>query len=248
VNDPSLQKWCGCYLPDAQYSRYTDVYRISKECTPSCNLKGVIPLPTSDGIGVKTCQQSTCVIDDISIELFSTNVQDFSFTQMCSGCSGVGNICSCTLADTTMKIIDGKLPNLSLTQNCGSGSTCYKEGKDSEGNDQKLRVPCSSDESYDPYEALNKENVKRYYKSINRRNIRVLLMIVVSLLIVMILYFILHPPNRDDKISIVGGKPGNYQGVKRSGFKSILDNGLNKVKGYKRNPASKSLPSLLDRV
>jgi hypothetical protein len=84
-------KWCGCYLPDGEYSKYQNRYQLNPECTPTCNNLGVVPLPANIGVGRKYCQQTTCIIDDVTITLAQSQVGSTSgiqFNQLCSTCGG----------------------------------------------------------------------------------------------------------------------------------------------------------------
>lgn len=87
--NPDIRKWCGCYLPDSFYEKYTSNF-INKECTPYCNSTSVIPLAQSDGIGPQYCSQSVCIIDDVSISLakteFESNGGTLNFSQVCGSC------------------------------------------------------------------------------------------------------------------------------------------------------------------
>ena len=67
-NTPSLLQWCGCYLPDDQYARYANEFRVSKECVPICNISTNIKTATADGTGKIECTQNICIMDNTTIE------------------------------------------------------------------------------------------------------------------------------------------------------------------------------------
>jgi hypothetical protein len=230
IRDPTLQRWCGCYMQDNEYSKYTNIYRINKECTPQCNATGVIPLPTTDGVGIKKCDQSTCVIDDISIQLYQSNVGDLNFSQMCPSCAVTGGAtCNCTLAGSTMSIIDSTVPNMNLSQNCGSGSTCFNKVDDENGKEVSIRVPCSSSSSYDPYKEIKLVNLKNYQTAVKKRNGRVVLIIGVAFFILLFLIFILNPSYKIKPSSVKYPAKRKTVSVKKSfipsniGVRSIHD-------------------------
>jgi hypothetical protein len=198
IDNIGAQKWCGCYMPDAQYSEYTNVYRIGRQCTPSCNMSGAIPLSNPSGIGSLKCTSNICVIDNISIELYASaiegGVNGLNFTQLCQSCttSSAGS-CQCTLTGITMEIIDSQIPNLSLNQNCGSGSYCYNSIKDPSGKMISIRVPCSSTSNYNPFQSIEEENIRLYKSAINMRFIKSCLIIVIAVFIIIILWVIIGP-------------------------------------------------------
>ena len=88
TRNPQLVKWCGCYLNNIEYSRYIDEYQINKECTPPCARQGNIPLANDSGFGIKFCNQSVCIIDDVTIALEASNTGSVNFSQFCGACSG----------------------------------------------------------------------------------------------------------------------------------------------------------------
>lgn len=49
LRNPGLVRWCGCYLPDGEYARYTNQYQVNRECTPFCNRSDTIPLTNPEG-------------------------------------------------------------------------------------------------------------------------------------------------------------------------------------------------------
>lgn len=195
IRDPTIQPWCGCYMPASEYSKYTDLYQINLECTPTCNSEGVIPLGTNDGVGIKRCRESLCVIDDVAIQLYNTRIagsaDGLSFSQICPTCASQdGATCSCILTGLTLKILDGQHPSLSIAQNCGAASECFAEVTDADGKKTQVKVPCSSDSSYDPYSALRTENQRRFDAAVAARNIKIVVILVVAVIIVAVLYFV----------------------------------------------------------
>jgi hypothetical protein len=105
-NAQSIIPWCGCYLPDAQYQKYTDLYGINKECTPFCSLPNVIP--AVDDIGAPSyCTQNICIMDDISVTLANVyfnqnNGNALTFNQMCSSC-GKSSVVNVIKNDTSIE-------------------------------------------------------------------------------------------------------------------------------------------------
>jgi hypothetical protein len=90
--NPLAQQWCGCYLSNDAYGKYTSAYGVEKECTPYCNAGGVIPSYNPETGEIKTCQQSTCIIDEFTLDLAKTRVSGgINFNQICNSCSPNGN-------------------------------------------------------------------------------------------------------------------------------------------------------------
>ena len=88
--NPELLKWCGCYMPDSEYTVYGNITDsvISRECTPYCNAAGVIPSFDPATGSIKTCQQSLCVIDDVTLTIAKSRVNGpINFNNICTSCS-----------------------------------------------------------------------------------------------------------------------------------------------------------------
>lgn len=120
--NPSKASWCGCYLPDEAYDKYTNLFRVNKECTPMCNRQGVIPLVTV-GAEPIVCAQGVCIIDDVTINIIDSQIRGgIQFTQICANCGNGG--CSCIVdgenIDINGTIINGSL--VPVTQGCVSTS------------------------------------------------------------------------------------------------------------------------------
>jgi hypothetical protein len=97
VNNPNMLKWCGCYLTSQSYVDYVDNLGVSKECSPFCNRPNVIPLYDTDTKLPKYCNQSVCIIDDVTITLAKTTLEseglaggNINFNQICNSCSSNG--------------------------------------------------------------------------------------------------------------------------------------------------------------
>src|SRR5579862_6133557 len=127
--NPNALSVCGCYLPNEQYAKYTDVYQINRECTPTCNVDGVIPLPSNDSTGTKICEQSTCVIDNASLNVIAATGGNISFDQICSSCAsgvtGGTGTCNCNLTGLNFTSVGSRIPNFDISQACGSDTRCY---------------------------------------------------------------------------------------------------------------------------
>ena len=187
IRTPELQKWCGCYMPDFEYARYTNLYRINKECTPMCNRQGIIPLVNETGVNLQTCRQNTCVIDDVSIQLNKASVTNgITFTQVCGSC-GQNGICQCTLTGLNFAAVQTTVPSLNISQQCGSGSTCYHETTNQAGNTRITPIPCSSPEGFVPY--LNNNLNEARSKADRIINFKIILFIALIVVILMLIWY-----------------------------------------------------------
>jgi hypothetical protein len=89
-NVPNAEKWCGCYMQENQYQKYTDLYQVNRECTPFCNADGVIPLVDADGYELY-CLTDVCIIDDLKLNFVRDKIKGnkpINFSLLCGGCGG----------------------------------------------------------------------------------------------------------------------------------------------------------------
>lgn len=209
-DNPTIQKWCGCYLPDAQYSKWTDLYGISKECTPQCSIPGIIPLTDETGVQLKKCKQSTCVIDNVSIDLYKSRVGTdgggISINQICSSCgdpnSGNTGRCDCRMTGLTVISANATISGgINISQSCGS-TICSLESKDSLGNVTTTQVPCSSDGSTNPTTDVTNSTIlgKTSAEKFKRTKILILFGIVIIILIIICVVFTYGRPAIENTI------------------------------------------------
>ena len=97
--NPIVNKWCGCYMPEEQYTDYTQSYLISKECTPFCSRTGVIPA-VNDRYEKLYCQDDICVMNKIYLSFLKTEGA-ISFDQVCNNCGP--NVNKTTINGSTTK-------------------------------------------------------------------------------------------------------------------------------------------------
>lgn len=200
IRNPNLQKWCGCYMPDFEYAKYSNLYGITKQCTPQCNVAGVIPLVDETGIKTLKCAQSTCVIDDVSIQLYEAKVGTstgggISFNQVCGSCGSGSNTgtCQCSLTGLNFAAVQATVPSLEISQQCGTGSICYHESTDSTGNITSTPIPCSSELGYDPTQTAQDSAALAQQNANRSRNTKILILFLVVILILIIIWFIFSP-------------------------------------------------------
>lgn len=196
IRRPGLSSWCSCYLPDEQYSKYTNLYQINKECTPICNVPGVIPLPDDAGTAIKQCQQSICIIDDVSISLAESKSENITFSQLCGSCGGTGT-CSCVFSNTTITIINSDLEDgINISQECSGNSKCYTEVEQPDGSFKAVEINCSASDldAQNPYAEVEKQNAYNQQQALNKRNWFVLILFILVTIFIVILWNISKPP------------------------------------------------------
>lgn len=151
TENPIAAQLFGCYLPDADYATYIDLYGVPKQCTPMCNRAGVVPLVGPDGITPVPCSSSSCIIDNVTISLSQSNVGgSINFNQVCKNCSSTDpNVvvsCSCLIEGNSVLVANSQIGgNINFNQQCTGAIQCFTT--DALGN--RVETDCSA--STDPY-------------------------------------------------------------------------------------------------
>lgn len=158
--------WCGCYMPDSEYSVYADRYQVPKQCTPMCARTSNIGIVGPSRTGLVECTQDVCVIDDVTINLAQTDIsQGISFSQFCGGCSKTDNnisnlsspssSCICIIQNETIDAANTSIGGgIDLSQNCGD-TRCFRTNVE---NTEVLPTSCTTKE--DPFE-MQQENISQ---------------------------------------------------------------------------------------
>ncbi len=196
---PQVANWCGCYLPDHEYDEYVNRYQINQECTPTCNRPGSIPLVAGDG-DPYLCTQTVCLIDDIAINLVSSDISgQISINQVCGNCgNGDGGSCSCIIQDNTITGVEASIGNISINESCGS-TQCIITNPDPNGSPPTLTVPCEvATDSNSAFVQEQEKAAEAQAQLTRRENVTRLIIIGVALLLIALLYFLLWGT---DKIS-----------------------------------------------
>lgn len=223
LNNPVKVQWCGCYMPNSQYSDYQNNFGINRECTPICNRLGNIFQPNPSGLGRVTCQQGICVIDDVNITLASTNVSgQVSVNQICGGCGGQSS-CQCYILDTNITAVNSTIGgNIDINQAC-SATTCYRTSDAETNNGQTTNnssgafdpnssttanVPCDAPVDYNPVDQNNQTAAEQAHNE--GRNEKLYLIIGIVIVLIIILFILL--------LGAQGHKPDTI--IPRTGSKS----------------------------
>lgn len=224
VRNPSEVPWCGCYLPQDQYQTYVDEFQVNRECTPICARQGNIPLVSANGIQPLLCNQSVCIIDDVTISLERTNVGgDINFAQFCGGCSapisGVNEVaggldpvdgsppgrtsssCLCIMTNNTIIGASSQIEGINLSESCGQ-SQCFKQNPTpGDGQPDRLQIPCDSAENFNPFAEKKKEEEEEEEKeSFMRWVIIGLVVLTIAVIILFMLYLAGIGTSTDKKI------------------------------------------------
>lgn len=117
----NIYQSCGCHLDPSQYSEWSNlgVDETNVSCDPICMLPNV--LPQFSGGNKATCNQSLCVLDNISIDIVNSQTGDINFNTLCGNCKG-GN-CRCVFSNINVFQTGSSVGNINFSQQCGSCST-----------------------------------------------------------------------------------------------------------------------------
>lgn len=207
ITQPSLVPWCGCYMNNIEYQQYQNDFQINKECTPMCSRQGNLPLSNTSGYGVKLCQQSVCIIDDVTLSLESSQIGgNINFSQFCGACSGQTNIvgsstslgsssntsvstCQCILNGLNIDVVNSTIGgNINIQNICGPSTTCYQNDT-SNGSSTLIQVPCDAGPNYNPNNDPN--NIAKQKKAQEEHNklvYTIIFFIILFIIIIIILY------------------------------------------------------------
>jgi hypothetical protein len=183
--DPTIANFCGCYLPDIQYEKYVNDYQVNKECTPMCNRETSIPLITGDNQPFR-CNQTSCIIDDIAINLISSNVgqSGIGVSQICGNCAatGIGTAsCNCVISSDVIDAVNANIGGINISEQCSS-SVCSVKNPDPNGTPPTVQIPCS--EVSDPNAFNNEVNAIRVALArVKQQRIMVAIFLVLLLLV-----------------------------------------------------------------
>jgi len=128
LNNPDLSKLCGCFMQDKEYMLPGI---IPVECNGACainnhpDINGVTRGQLNKISGIReplVCDQSTCVIDDVSISMIDTQVDGkVQFNQLCGNCPD--GDCTCVLNNISIYAANSVLGgDIDFSQSCSSCS------------------------------------------------------------------------------------------------------------------------------
>jgi hypothetical protein len=216
LRNPSSATFCGCYLNPVVYEEVAGRYGINRECSSYCAADGVIPLSNGTVDGAKQCDQSVCLIDNVSIDLVKSRITGaISLGNLCTGCtsSGTGSAtsCSCVLSNITVTGVNSEINTINLNQACGS-SVCYR----AVGNNEKVAVDC------DTGELISTEEASSSRRAIIVQVLKIIGIILLFVVLIIVFYIVISPNTIVPK-PIIPKYPPSLPAVAKRPQRSILD-------------------------
>lgn len=177
--NPNLAKLCGCFMSDAEYDKYSGSFGVEPICDPACVIQSTVkPQDATAPTTTKRCNQTVCVIDDVTINVLGqTTTGDINFAQACAACSNAG--CTCSISDISISAVESVVGNINFDQNCGGPPTCFRRDE----NGVPREVECSLLEGGAIAEGLERNTSPTSVFS----NFNVLIIIGITILIIFIL-------------------------------------------------------------
>lgn len=121
TNRNATVRLCGCYV------QKDDRFDVPYQCDPLCVQEQISKkAKIQDGVLYPDkCLSDVCVMNDISINSYQSNIKSISFTQVCPQCTGE-RTCICII-DTSiagLANVIGIADPITFNQYCGSNSVC----------------------------------------------------------------------------------------------------------------------------
>lgn len=189
--NPTIANFCGCYLNSAEYIKYVNDYQVDKECTPMCNRLTTIPIISGDNQPVR-CNQSSCIIDDITINIISSNIgqSGIGISQVCGNCSGNNNnstgSCNCIISSDVIDAVNANIGGINISEQCSS-SICSIPNPNPFGTPPTVSIPC--DQITNPSDDFNNE-VNKIKEEEARAKQRKTMVIIFTILLFLFIVFI----------------------------------------------------------
>lgn len=102
ANNPDLLRLCGCHAPVLDPKIFTR--NVAPQCDPLCNQSTSARLTNPQTGNVLQCNDTVCVIDNVSITATKSSGSNVSISQICPGCNAETG-CTC--------IVDTSITNMS---------------------------------------------------------------------------------------------------------------------------------------
>src|SRR3990167_1471808 len=85
IGNEAVLNFCGCYAsPDPNYSSI-----VPRVCDPICHRATTVQLTDLSSGDFCECQSNLCIIDDVTVQLYKSNVGGITFQQVCPACPAV---------------------------------------------------------------------------------------------------------------------------------------------------------------
>lgn len=150
--NPKTAQWCGCHLPIEEYEDYAAKYNIPPQCTSICNRVDTIPITGINGNPI-TCTQNVCIIDDITVNVISSQVAGgIAFSQVCANCPAGG--CSCIISNATVDVVNSTIGGVLIPISEGCGSLNCQQTNPGKIGPNTIPTPCGVG-AYNPFETYD---------------------------------------------------------------------------------------------
>jgi hypothetical protein len=189
-NNLPLTNLCGCYLNSDQYTTVENQLGVPIQCDSVCSLATNIPRVENNE--VLRCNQTLCIIDDVSVNLVNSSLETLSFQQLCGNCRNAQ--CSCSIVNLNINAENSKIGNINLEQECSS-SNCYKVNPNT---GSLVVVDCfvSAEEQERQAEEGSNDQENEQEQEDNKKAWRIVFIVsavVLFFLFILALYFLLRP-------------------------------------------------------
>lgn len=204
--NPRTAQWCGCHLPIQEYEEYSAKYNIPPQCSPVCNRPNSIPITGINGETIP-CTQNVCIIDDVTVNIISSQVAGgITFEQVCGNCPG-GN-CSCIISNNTVDIVNSTIGGVVIPISEGCGVLNCQQTNPAKIGPNTIPSPCGLSGAYNPFTEYD-QNLSNAQTNAKRTSWiwTILIILAVLILLFIALYF------------LTGRRPhksANYSGKTRS--------------------------------
>jgi hypothetical protein len=133
----NIYQACGCHLSPSQYTEWSNlgVDETNVSCDPLCVLPNVVP--QFSGGAKATCNQSLCILDNITVDIINSQTGDINFNTLCGNCKG--GQCRCVFSNVNIFQSGSSVGNINFEQNCG---TCSTPDPNNPGN--FINIDCKS--------------------------------------------------------------------------------------------------------
>jgi len=217
--NPATASFCGCYLNPLLYQDILGKFGINRECSPYCVSDGVLQISDGTFTGKKMCNQSVCMIDNVSIDMINARIDGaINISNLCGNCQTTtigatsGSNCECILDNINVDIVNSSVDTLNLQQSCKSTS-CYKTIK---GSTTKIAVDCSTGK------VIETETEKAEKRAQLIHNLKIIGLILLFIFLLIVFFFFIGPSNIIPRIKKVFYPPSE-PAVEIRSYRSILD-------------------------
>jgi hypothetical protein len=122
--------FCGCISPPNYDVGGSTV--LPPQCLPSCQRSGVVPLVSSSNGNKIQCNDSVCILDNVTVDIKDSKVGSVNVAQTCNGC--IFGSCRCIISASngyTLTDLFNAVDNpQEILQFCNNEIQCYQDDKE----------------------------------------------------------------------------------------------------------------------